>query len=137
MRIHCFPDLCVRDVPRSLDAYRSLFDLRVRVNHGWYAELGTTDTTLVAFVEQGHETVPPVCRHAPAGVLVTFDVDDAELLYRRAVDSGWPVVVGLIDELGQRHFMAADPDGTIVDVVQTIPITGEDRRRLVRLRRPA
>jgi predicted enzyme related to lactoylglutathione lyase len=137
MVIGCFPDLCVADVPRSIDAYRTLFDLDVRVDHGWYAELGTADTTLIAFVERDHETVPAAARQAPAGVLVTFTVDDAKVRYGHAIESGWPIVVDLVSELGQRHFMAIDPDGTIVDVIEPIPLTAHDRRRLVQLRRRA
>ena len=82
----------------------------IRVDHGWYAELGTRDSALIAFVEQGHETVPVAAGGAPAGVLVTFHVDDAEPPYLRAIDTGWPVLVDLVSELGQRHFMITDPD---------------------------
>ena len=135
MVIGCFPDLCVADVPRSIDAYRTLFDLDVRIDHGWYAELGTPDTTLIAFVQRGHETVPAAARQTPAGVLVTFAVDDAKVRYSRAIASAWPIVVDLVSELGQRHFMATDPDGTIVDVIEPIPLPAADMRRLVRLRR--
>ena len=100
MVISCFADLCVAHVGRTVDAYRRLFDLEVRVDHGWYAELGTRDSALIAFVEQGHETVPAAAGGAPAGLLVTFHIDDAEPPYLRAIDTGWPVLVDLVSDSG-------------------------------------
>ena len=96
MALRCFPDLCVRDVPRSAEGYRAVFDLDVRIDHGWYAELGTPEQTLVAFVERDHVTVPPPGRRAPAGVLITFEVDDPDLHYRRAIAAGWQIVLEVV-----------------------------------------
>jgi hypothetical protein len=44
-------------------------------------------------------------------------------------------LVDLVTELGQRHFMVADPDGAVVDVIQRVALTGADLRRLARHRR--
>lgn len=38
-------------------------------------------------------------------------------------------------ELGQCHFMVLDPDGAVVDVIERVPMTAEDRRHLARYRR--
>ena len=45
------------------------------------------------------------------------------------------VLVDLVTELGQRHFMVADPDGAVVDVIERVALTDADLRRLARHRR--
>jgi catechol 2,3-dioxygenase-like lactoylglutathione lyase family enzyme len=132
-----FADLCVADVARSIAFYRELLDLEVRVDHGWYAELGTADRTLLAFVEGDHETVPSAAGGPPRGVLVSFEVDDVVAVAARAAALQAPVVVDLEAELGQHHFMVLDPEGAVVDVIEPVPFTTADVRRLARLRRAA
>ena len=134
MVLGSFADLCVRDVGSSIEFYRSVLDLDVIVDHSWYAELGAGGQTLIAFVRSGHETVPGVTATPPRGVVVTFEVDDADAAYANAVTLSSPVLVELVTELGQRHFMISDPDGAVVDVVQRVALTGADLRRLARYR---
>ena len=130
-----FADVIVSNVGRPIGFYRTLPGLEVLVDHVWYAELGVDGTTLVAFVEAGHETVPVAAGRRPSGVLVSFEVDDAAAHAAIAEATACVFVVALTSELGQRHFMVADPDGAIVDVIERVALTTADRRRLVRLRR--
>ena len=132
-----FADLCVADVEASVDFYRRLLGLDVVVDHGWYAELGAGGRTLLALVASGHETVPPDAVAPARGLLVTFEVDDAGAVADVAAEMGCPIRWPLTVELGQRHVMVADPDGTIVDVVERVPMTAEDVRRLAGYRRVA
>lgn len=131
-----FADLCVADVGRSVAWYRDLFGLDVLVDHGWYAELGIDGRTMLALVSRGHPTVPIEAGGRPSGLLVSFDVDDTVAYYDRAC-STTTIVHDLADELGQRHFMVADPDGAVVDVIQRIPLAASELRRLAQLRRAA
>ena len=135
MVLGSFADLCVQDVEKSVAFYRSLLQLEVLVDHGWYAELGVGAQTLIACVQSGHETVPAITATPPRGVLLSFEVDSADAVYANAAAVGCPVLVDLVTELGQRHFMVADPDGTVVDVIQRVALTGADLRRLARHRR--
>ena len=134
MVISSFPDLCVGDVAVSVDFYRALLDLDVLVDFGWYAEMGIDARTLIAFVQRGHETVPASMDGAPAGVLLSFIVDDIESVATRAGQLACPLVWPLTTELGQRHLMVTDPDGAVVDLIQHVPLSAADRRRLVQLR---
>lgn len=134
MVISSFPDVCVADVATSIDFYRALLDLEVVVDFSWYAELGADGRTLIAFVQRGHETVPSSMDGLPAGVLLSFVVDDVDEIAARVTAIGCPVVWPLATELGQRHVMVTDPDGAVVDVIQHVPLTVADRRRLVQLR---
>jgi catechol 2,3-dioxygenase-like lactoylglutathione lyase family enzyme len=130
-----FVDLCVGDVGTSVAWYRALLDLDVVVDHGWYAELGTATTTLIAFVRSGHETVPPAAGRRPDGLLVSFEVDDATSVATRARALRLDVVVELTVELGQRHLMVLDPDAAVVDVIERVPFQRHDLARLAALRR--
>ena len=62
-------------------------------------------------------------------------VDDAEAIERLAREIGCPFVRELTTELGQCHFMVLDPDWAVVDVIERVPMTAEDRRHLARYRR--
>ena len=137
MVVGAFADLCVADVRASVDFYRRLLGLDVIVDHGWYAELGAGGRTLLALVASGHETVPPDAVAPARGLLVTFEVDDAGAVADVAAEMGDPIRWPLTVELGQRHVMVADPDGTIVDAVERVPMTPEDVRRLAGYRRVA
>ena len=134
MVLGSFADLCVQDVGSSISFYRALLDLDVIVDLGWYAELGAEGQTLIAFVRSGHETVPGVTATPPRGVVLTFEVDNTDAVYANAMKLSASVLVELVAELGQRHFMIADPDGAVVDVIQRVALTGADRRRLARYR---
>jgi hypothetical protein len=68
-------------------------------------------------------------------VLLSFVVDDAGEIAARVAQLGCPVVWPLTTELGQRHLMVADPDGAVIDVIEYVPLTAADRRRLAQLRR--
>jgi catechol 2,3-dioxygenase-like lactoylglutathione lyase family enzyme len=130
-----FVDLCVADVAASSAFYRSLLGLGVIVDHGWYVELGAGDRVALALVRAGHETVPPAAGSRPSGVLVSFEVDDASAAAEVARRMGCTFPVELVEELGQRHFMVVDPDDAVVDVIERIPLTAADLRRLARYRR--
>ena len=85
MVLGSFADLCVQDVGTSIRFYCALLDLDVMVDHGWYAELGAGGQALIAFVRSGHETVPDITATPPRGVVVTFEVDNADAAYANAV----------------------------------------------------
>ena len=129
------PDLCVANVAASVAWYCDVLGLDVLVDHGWYSELGLGGRTLVAFVQAGHETVPPPYPATAAGVLVSFEVTDAEPFAEEAARLGVTVRLPLVEELGQRHLMLVDPDGWLVDIIQRIPLTRADLGRLAKYRK--
>ena len=135
MVIGSFPDICVADVGQSVAFYRSLLDLDVIVDHGWYAELGIHGQTLLGLVQSGHETIPTAAHTSPRGVVVSFEVTSTDDVYEEATRLGCLVLVKLASELGQRHFMVADPDGAVVDIIQRVPLRKADLRRLAYYRR--
>ena len=62
------------------------------------------------------------------GVIISLEVNDADLAYKYAQDNELDVVVALkSEEWGQRHFVLKDPNGTHVDVVQATEPSSEYR----------
>ena len=119
-----FPDICSDDVAASRDFYVALFGFRVAFEIDWYVQLQSpADANLqLAFVRRGHDSVPAGFGEPPRGVLVTIETEDVDAAHERARELGVPIVYALRDEVwGQRHFMAKDPNGLLVDVVQLIP----------------
>jgi catechol 2,3-dioxygenase-like lactoylglutathione lyase family enzyme len=123
-----FPDVCTDDVEASVAFYVSLFGFRPVFQIEWYAQLAHPDNPAVqiAFVALGHDSVPAGHGVPPRGVLVTLEVDDVDAVHARALELGLEIPYALRSEVwGQRHFMALDPNGLLVDVVQLIEPTHE------------
>jgi catechol 2,3-dioxygenase-like lactoylglutathione lyase family enzyme len=133
-----YPVVCSADLDAAEAFYGRLLGLDVVFACGWYTTLRSPDdpSHQLALVSAEHPSVPSPFGRPPAGVLVTFEVDDAASVAERAADLGLTIVLSLRDEpFGQRHFMAVDPDGTLVDVVQTIAPSTAFLREVARWRR--
>lgn len=118
-----YPDICSADIAASRDFYVNLLGLVVAWESDWYCALcapGVPDMQ-VALVSASHDSVPADFQAHPAGVLISVEVDDAEAAWQNAQSLGVPIAQELRDEtFGQRHFMAIDPDGLLVDVIETL-----------------
>ncbi|NOX29540.1 MAG: glyoxalase [Actinobacteria bacterium] len=120
-----YPDICASDLTASRDFYTALVGLKVAWESDWYIVLNAPDADpggmQLALVAAGHDSVPVDYQQPPAGVLISFEVDNATELYEHAISNGLAVAQELRDEeFGQRHFMAVDPDGLLVDVVELL-----------------
>jgi catechol 2,3-dioxygenase-like lactoylglutathione lyase family enzyme len=115
--------------------YRELLGLDLVTDQGWYVELGSEGRVVLALVASGHPTVPAAAAGPPRGLLVSFEVDDAAAVAQRVAALHLTPVVDLVEELGQRHLMVFDPDGAVVDVIERVPFTAADLRRLAQYRR--
>lgn len=123
-----YPVICVKSVESSKRYYTSLLDFNTVFELDWYIQLQSpADENLqLAFVQRGHQSVPKQFQKTPKGVIVTVEVEDVDTLYQKALDMQYDIALELKDEdWGQRHFMAVDPDGLLVDIVKMIPPSGE------------
>ncbi len=123
------PVVVVRDVDATQRFYAELFGLPTTFDADWFVQLraDTLGGVELAAVQAGHPTVPSGWE-TPANVLVTVEVDDASAARERAGRMGLEPVMELRDEaFGQRHFMVADPDGVLVDVVEYLFIPDSER----------
>lgn len=58
-------------------------------------------------------------------MILNFEVEDVDAEYARLAASGLPILLSLRDEdFGQRHFITADPNGVLIDVITPIPPKG-------------
>lgn len=123
-----YPVIGAADLPRARDFYAGLFDLEVVYEADFYVQLQSRESPSLqlGLVAQRHETIPEGHRTRPAGVLATFEVTDVDDVHARAVARDVPIALSLRDEVfGQRHFIAIDPDGLLVDVIQPIDFAPE------------
>ncbi|ACL55995.1 VOC family protein [Methylobacterium nodulans] len=73
-----------------------------------------------------HETIPETGRGRVAGLILNFEVEEPDAVYRDVQEAGLPILVPLRDEpFGQRHFITRDPNGVLIDVIRPIPPTAE------------
>ena len=78
----------------------------------------------LAVLDGQHGTVPESARGRASGVILNFEVEDADEVYARLLAAGLPMLVPLRDEpFGQRHFITSDPNGVLIDIIKPIPPT--------------
>ncbi len=118
-----FPVIVSTDLPACKNFYESLLGMKPVFELDWYIQMQSpSDTNLqIAFVAKGHDSVPTGYGNDPTGVIVTVEVNEVDPVFKKAMTINAPVVFELKDEeWGQRHFMARDPNGLLVDLVQMI-----------------
>jgi catechol 2,3-dioxygenase-like lactoylglutathione lyase family enzyme len=118
-----FPAICTADVAASRDFYVEHLGFRPIFDSGWYVQLEAPSghRPQLGLVERDHPSVPPGFGLAPAGVLISIEVDDVDAVHAHALASSLDIAQALRDEaFGQRHFMVVDPDGLLVDVITPI-----------------
>lgn len=123
-----YPVLMTGDVAATARFYREHFDFSALFESDWYVHLQHARETQVnlAVLDGNHETIPAQGRGLAGGMLLNFEVDDVDAVYARLRDAGLPILLPLRDEaFGQRHFITADPNGVLVDVITPIPPSGE------------
>ena len=91
----------------------------------WYISMRhrTAPQYELALLDYTHASVPSGGQHAVAGMILNIEVADVDAVYARLItDAGLPVLRDLrSEEWGQRHFITADPNGVLIDVITTIP----------------
>ena len=109
----------------SRDFYVRLFDMIVSVElDDWYLQLMAPDEPglNIGFMKSNHETFAG--RASSPGnysLVLTIHVDDVDEAYSRAQQLGAEVLAESRDEeYAQRHFVIADPNGLLLNVMSAI-----------------
>jgi catechol 2,3-dioxygenase-like lactoylglutathione lyase family enzyme len=120
-----YPVIASTDVARAAAFWTTWFGFETVFEADWYVSLRRPDAPRyeLALLDHNHPTLPAAFRgRAVGGLLLNFEVADADAEYRRLVKGG-----GLTAELelrseefGQRHFIVAGPDGVLADVITPI-----------------
>lgn len=119
-----FPSILSDRLPETRDFYVALLDFEVGYDSDWFVSLVSTGpgeplgvTHELGIWQLGHELVPLPYRADPAGVILTFVVEDVDAVHVEARRLGLPVVAPPRDLFyGQRQMLVTDPNGLLVDV---------------------
>lgn len=114
-----FTNVLSADVETAARFYETVLGMTRHYDSDWFVLFTDPDRPGFEFgvLDRNHETVPEVCRAAPAGVVLTFVVGDLQPVAARARESGAVIVQEpTLMPYGQTRMLLRDPDGTIVDV---------------------
>ncbi|MBP7066115.1 VOC family protein [Ferrovibrio sp.] len=124
-----YPVICTADVAGSQAFYQRHFDFAPAFVADWYVHLTSRhdDNVHLALLDFRHSTIPAGFRQPmQGGLLLNFELADVDAAYARAVAEGLDIRLALRDEpFGQRHFILADPNGVLIDVIKPIPPSAE------------
>jgi catechol 2,3-dioxygenase-like lactoylglutathione lyase family enzyme len=128
-----YPVIITKDVAGAKDFYTKHFPFKVTFDAGWYVSLKAKQKVPfeLALLEPEHTTIPAGFRTAlNGGLILNFEVEDVDAEYARLKAAGLPIQREIrSEEFGQRHFMTADPNGILIDVIQVIPPSEEYARQ--------
>lgn len=123
-----YPVIMTGDVAGTAEFYILHFAFETAFESDWYVHLTSNDDPQVnlAILDGTHETIPEVGRGQASGLLLNFEVEDVDAVHERLVAARLPILRSLRDEeFGQRHFITADPNGVLIDIIRPIPPQGE------------
>lgn len=119
-----YPVIMTGDVAGTAAFYVQHFGFKPLFETDWYVHLQSLadDTVNLAILDGSHGTIPASGRGKVSGLLLNFEVEDVDSEYERARAAGLPILLELRDEdFGQRHFITADPNGVLIDIIKPIP----------------
>lgn len=118
-----YPLLQVRDVAATAAFYRRHLGFAPVFESDWYVHLRGPEPRGVelAVIAFDHQTIPPQGRQPTSGLILSFEVEDAAQTAARLIEAGVEIAQALRDEpFGQRHVIAADPNGVLLDIITPI-----------------
>ncbi len=123
-----YPVIQTDDVEGTAEFYKTHFGFVSRFDSDWYIHLQseTDEHVNLAILQHDHETIPAAGRGKTSGVILNFEIDDVDAEYDKIKAASVNIVKELQDEaFGQRHFIAQDPNGILIDVIKPIPPSEE------------
>ena len=124
-----YPVIMTADVAGTAAFYQQHVGFTALFASDWYVHLQLAEAPAVnlAVLDGSHETIPAPARGQRAqGLLLNFEVEDPDAVHERLRAAGLPILLPLRDEaFGQRHFITADPNGVLIDIIKPIPPSAE------------
>jgi catechol 2,3-dioxygenase-like lactoylglutathione lyase family enzyme len=123
-----FPNILVDDLTGTRDFYVALLGMQVTFDSDWFTTLSTggDPASELGIWRRDHELVPTGFHQSPAGLMLSFVVDDVDAVHADALDRGVPVVEPPRDLFyGQRRLLLCDPSGTLVDICTPTAMSDE------------
>lgn len=118
-----YPLIQVPDVEATARFYETYLGFVRTFGLDWYVQLRATSEHPfeLAVIAQDHDSIPSASQGPTRNLILSFYVDDAAAEEQRLAAAGVPIAQPLRDEVfGQRHFIAADPNGILIDTITPI-----------------
>ena len=115
----CFTNILSGNVEKAARFYEELLGMTRHYDSDWFIILTHSDLPglEVGILDRDHETVPAQSRTSPAGVMLTFVVEDSERVYEVAQKLGAQIIQPPTDmPYGQTRLLVRDEDGVLVDI---------------------
>jgi predicted enzyme related to lactoylglutathione lyase len=116
------PDITSDRLEESRDFYAGFLGFDIAMDMGWIITFvsPTNPTAQVSVVQRNQSPAGP-----PAAT-ATVEVEDVDVVHKRAVDRGLKIVYPLTDEpWGVRRFFVTDPNGVVLNVMSHRERTGQ------------
>jgi len=123
-----YPVLLVADVAATAAFYEAHFGYGREFDAGWYVHMRAPSlaSSELAILRFDHETIPEAGRRPTTGLILNIELEDAAAACATLSAAGVTMLQPLRDEpFGQRHFIIADPNGNLIDVITPIPPDAE------------
>ncbi|WP_282776404.1 MULTISPECIES: VOC family protein [unclassified Nocardia] len=119
-----YPVLGTDKIAESRDFYTKWLGFEITFEADWYVSLrrpGAKPYEL-ALLDYTHPTVPAAYRRPVQGLLLNFEVENVDAEWERMVVRGGmkPELEIRSETFGQRHFIVADPNGVLLDMISEI-----------------
>ncbi|MBD0842366.1 MULTISPECIES: VOC family protein [unclassified Streptomyces] len=124
-----YPVIGTARLEESRDFYTRLLGFETTFAADWYVSLrhAANPTYELALLDHTHPTVPEGHRVAAQGLLLNFEVADVDAEWERLVvrEGLRPLLELRSEDFGQRHFIVADPNDVLIDVITPVPPAAE------------
>ncbi len=124
-----YPVLASDKLEETTSFYLTHFPFKTSFANEWYVSLisDTEPAHQLAIMNARHPSIPEGFRDSVrGGLLINFEIEDVDAAYERMRDAGLPIHLELRTEAwGQRHFISADPNGVLIDIIKLIPPSEE------------
>ncbi|MET1412676.1 VOC family protein [Roseibium sp. HPY-6] len=119
----CFTNILTEEVAVTAAFYEKLLGMTPKFSSDWFVNLADAETPglELGILRQSSDIVPARAQRAPAGVILTFVVEDCDAVHERALELN-AVVVEAPREMpyGQKRMILRDPAGTFLDISSLI-----------------
>lgn len=119
----CFTNILSADVETTAAFYENILHLKRHFDSDWFVILthDNLNGLELGILQRDSDVVPMAIRSSPAGIMVTFVVEDCHIVFERARHFAAEILEQPTDmPYGQRRMLLRDPDGTVIDVSSLI-----------------